>query len=110
MSTIKLSQVLEKALAKLNGGKNWTQGTFVEEVNGERRYCALGALDSAAAELVPDGLGENRNIASSLLLLGSRSGYSGVVGFNDGARTTYADVEKAYKRAIIAAKASEDTE
>ena len=99
-----LKEILQAALAKLNGGRNWTKGIemrFERMDTGkeEPKYCAIGAVRAVCSDW------QKQQLAFSLL--SAKSGIRDIVALNDMGETPFSKVEDAYRLAIDAADKAE---
>lgn len=97
---------LKRGLRRIKNG--WTQGKLRQKIDGKTCYCALGAMGVTTLDPKPPAqilaLKKATKLLFPALEMSIRESFSiahyCVVFFNDGRKTTKADVEAFYERAI----------
>ncbi|HWU19350.1 MAG TPA: hypothetical protein VN155_16840 [Devosia sp.] len=97
MATVKENLIAAKALIDMP--EKWIKGTFHAWMpSGTECFCLAGAVIEASSHDT-DGLREAETISA---LVGALDGFDTVIGFNDAAATTHADIMALFDRAIAA--------
>lgn len=85
--------ILKAALALLNDGENWAQGTMHRpNMYGETEYCVLGALQHCSHS--------PREFMYAEKTFASATGLHSIAGWNDGVVKSWEEVELEFKKVI----------
>lgn len=92
------TRIIRRALEILKSN-GWTKGSFV---NKQNEYCALGALDKASSEILPDDavtpFDLEADFTRTIREMTGKSG--GVVNYNDAPETTFSEVVDLFRNTL----------
>jgi len=96
------AEILRAALAKLDGGRAWTQGVLTSGCEDSLCFCSIGSVAAVNGSRSPKRISAYRHLLDAL-----PDGHETVSAYNDHPDRTWPDIEALFRRAIAAAEADQ---
>lgn len=92
------AEILRAALAKLDGGRAWTQGELSSGQGDDICFCSIGSIASVNGSRSPERIAAYRHLLHAL------PEGDQVADYNDDPARTWPEIEALFQRAIAAAE------